>query len=41
MNPNRIAGGFTDEVVHFNDAGYRALVASIDLSVLRASSCVS
>ena len=41
MNPNRIAPGLTDEVVHFNDAGYRALAASIDLGMLRASGCVS
>jgi lysophospholipase L1-like esterase len=41
LNPNRIAPGLTDEVVHFNDAGYRALAASIDLSALGASGCVT
>jgi lysophospholipase L1-like esterase len=36
---NRIAAGLTDEILHFNDTGYRVLAASIDLGVLRASGC--
>jgi lysophospholipase L1-like esterase len=38
-NPNRIAPGLTDEVLHFNDEGYRALAASVDLGVLQTSGC--
>jgi lysophospholipase L1-like esterase len=36
---NRIAPGLTNEIVHFNDTGYRTLAASIDLGALRASGC--
>ncbi len=41
LHPNRIAEGLTNEIVHFNDAGYRALATSIDLGALRASGCVA
>jgi lysophospholipase L1-like esterase len=41
VHPNRIAAGLTNEIVHFNDAGYRALATSIDLGALRASGCVA
>jgi len=36
---SRIAPGLTNEIVHFNDTGYRTLAASIDLGALRASGC--
>ena len=39
-NSKRIAPGLTDEVVHFNDTGYRAAAASIDLGALDAAGCV-
>jgi lysophospholipase L1-like esterase len=39
VHSNRIASGLTNEIVHFNDTGYRALAASIDLGALRASGC--
>jgi lysophospholipase L1-like esterase len=39
VHPNRIAPGLTNEILHFNDAGYSALAASIDLGELRAFGC--
>jgi lysophospholipase L1-like esterase len=40
-DPSHIRPGFTDEVVHLNDAGYRALADSVDLGALKGTGCLA
>jgi lysophospholipase L1-like esterase len=40
-DPSRIRPGYTDEIVHLNDAGYQALADSVDLGALRGTGCLA
>ena len=40
-DPSRIRPGYTNEVVHLNDAGYKALADSINLGALRGTGCLA
>jgi lysophospholipase L1-like esterase len=40
-DPSHIRPGYTDEVVHLNDAGYKALADSVDLGALRGTGCLA
>ena len=40
-DPSHIRPGYTNEVVHLNDAGYQALANSVDLAALRGTGCVA